>query len=144
MLAARRGGADGAAIQNLLLAEGAGVDRAQHANGMTALHIAAWWGQEDAAACLLAAGANPVIVDMRGRTAAALAEERGHDTLAAMVRPPSWSPGVHHLWPQAFHAAARQVLLAHKRAAASLAVLPRKLLLHVLQAAAIPAQAWLL
>lgn len=68
-----------------------------------------------------------------------------------------WSPATHHLWPPAFKAAARALLLALARdvgdagseggddgsaAGANLACLPAPLLLRVLQLAAAPMSTW--
>ncbi len=48
---------------------GAGADpNAVNAEGMTALHIAAWWQQTEAVRALLAAGADVHVRDPRGRT----------------------------------------------------------------------------
>lgn len=143
MLAARREGAEGEAIVGLLLAAGATVDLAQSANGWTALMIASWWGRASAAALLLAAGANLLVTDTSGRTAAALAADRGHAGLAAQLQPPGCAPALHHLWPDAFQEATRQLLLAQTRASTgpSLAALPHGLLLRVLEAAVAPAAA---
>lgn len=76
-------------LAELLLARGAEVER-QHYLGTTALHFAAAAGQLEMAALLLEHGADPGRVgrkhDAAGRTPLALARERGHDEVAALLR----------------------------------------------------------
>lgn len=68
---------------------------------------------------LLAAGATPAgAPDPSGAMAAAVAALQPGNWAAvqeAATRPPRWSPATHHLFPAAFHRAARVVLLAARR-----------------------------
>ena len=55
-------------------------------SGATPLMKAAWFGNRHAAEELLRLSANPKLKDNRGRTAAMLAFERGHDDLAKLLK----------------------------------------------------------
>ena len=69
----------------LLLASGADVNGTDDHSQQTALHQAAAWGYEDAARCLLAAGAAVNAVDHRGNTPLHLATEAGHVELRLLL-----------------------------------------------------------
>ena len=75
---------------NLLLAEGAGLERADEV-GRTALMGASFKGLDEIVVALLDAGADTRAEDVDGLDAAAWAEEGGHDAIAEMVR--SWVVG---------------------------------------------------
>ena len=77
-------------VVNLLLAEGAGLERADEV-GQTALMGASFKGVNEIVAALLDAGANARAEDADGLDAAAWAEEGGHDAIAEMER--SWVVG---------------------------------------------------
>ena len=69
----------------LLLAAGAEInDRTDF--GSTPLMNAAWYGNKEAVEELLRNGADPLLEDNKGRTAAMLAFERGHDELAKLLK----------------------------------------------------------
>jgi ankyrin repeat protein len=69
----------------LLVSAGAGInDRTD--SGATPLMNAAWYGNTLAAEELLRLGADPELRDNRGRTAAMMAFERGHDELAKLLK----------------------------------------------------------
>ena len=76
-------------MAELLLSRGAQVER-QHWMGTTALHYAALGGQADMVALLLEHGADPQRVgrkfDDAGHTALDLAEARGHEDVAKLLR----------------------------------------------------------
>ncbi len=55
-------------------------------DGTTPLMSAAWFGNREGVEALLKLGANPSLRDDRGRTAAMLAFERGHDELANLLQ----------------------------------------------------------
>ena len=55
--------------------------------GDTALHYAAATGLDRAAATLLELGANPLLVNVAGETAYAVARRRGHQTLVDLLAP---------------------------------------------------------
>jgi hypothetical protein len=69
----------------LLAANGADIN-ARSDFGSTPLMKAAWFGNNDAAVELLRLGADPTLRDNRGRTAAMMAFERGHDELAHLLK----------------------------------------------------------
>ena len=62
------------------------VEAADRATGRRPLHAAAVVGSVGAVKELLAAGANPMAVDARGRTAADLAMLAGHDDIVALLQ----------------------------------------------------------
>ena len=66
-------------LVNLYLERGASVNSTSSPPGMTPLHIASIFGNEDVCARLLDAGAIPSIKDKRGRTALAYATKMGHE-----------------------------------------------------------------
>lgn len=72
-------------VTALLIAHGADLD-AQQQGGFTALHAAAAHADDPMVRQLIDRGANPDLVNDQGRTAADLAEERGHPELAARIR----------------------------------------------------------
>ncbi|MGH3048708.1 MAG: ankyrin repeat domain-containing protein, partial [Gaiellaceae bacterium] len=58
-----------------------------HGEGVTALHVAAQSGQEEAVSALLAAGADPSLQDeLHGGTAAGWAHVGGHEELEERLR----------------------------------------------------------
>jgi ankyrin repeat protein len=68
----------------VLIAQGADVNMAQ-AGGYTALHQAAAAGLEELTGILLQAGADPAKVCDQGKTPAAYAQERHHDTVVRQL-----------------------------------------------------------
>jgi len=68
----------------LLVERGAAVNDPSD-SGLTPLMNAAWFGNLEAAKELLKQGADSSLKDQRGRTAAALAFERHHDSLAQLL-----------------------------------------------------------
>lgn len=68
-----------------LVAHGARIDERTD-SGSTPLMKAAWFGSVDAVNDLLRLGADPRLQDGRGRTAAMMAFERGHDKLAKLLK----------------------------------------------------------
>jgi uncharacterized protein len=75
-------------VSKLLVERGADVNATQ-AQGFTPLHAAAQNGDSDLAAVLLAAGADKDARLDDGRTAADVALEAGHETLAERLGGPS-------------------------------------------------------
>lgn len=78
-----------------LLAAGAEVN-ARGGNGSTPLMNAAWFGNVTAAAVLLRKGADPSLLDEKGRSAASLAKERGHAKFLELLQ--GKSPAGEGLW----------------------------------------------
>lgn len=68
-----------------LVAHGANVNERTDTGG-TPLMKGAWFGNREAVEELLKLGADPTLRDDRGRTAAMLAFERGHDDLAQLLK----------------------------------------------------------
>ena len=67
---------------------------------------------------LLAAGADPTKATLIETTPLQLAEQRGHNDCALLLRSAifePWSPDNHALFPPAFRAAVRAVLCVHNR-----------------------------
>jgi ankyrin repeat protein len=71
-------------LEELVEAEPA-LARSSLPDGQTPLHLAARFGQEDAARVLLERGADPAAVTADGRTPAELAVAAGHDDLATLL-----------------------------------------------------------
>ncbi|MGJ7530107.1 ankyrin repeat domain-containing protein [Variovorax sp. GB1P17] len=69
----------------LLIELGAPVNERNGA-GFTGLHCAAYSGNTDIVALLLAQGADPSIIDQHGKTATQIAEEEGWDELVAILK----------------------------------------------------------
>lgn len=67
-----------------LIQQGAVLD-ARDSAGRTALMLAAMQGQTATVQKLLALGANPLLLDRDGLSAAQLARQRGHDSLAELI-----------------------------------------------------------
>jgi ankyrin repeat protein len=80
-MAAQRRHAD---VCELLIARGAPPD-AQQAQGFTALHLAAYLGDEDLAILLLECGAHATVEADDGKTPADIAYLHNHDILATML-----------------------------------------------------------
>ncbi len=72
------------ALVRLLLKHGAQIDSANN-NGDTPLMDAAYLNKLDILAELLARGANPQLLNKRGRSALALARQRGHHQAVALL-----------------------------------------------------------
>lgn len=69
----------------ILIANGARINERTD-SGSTPLMRAAWFGNTEAVEELLRLGADPTLQDIRGRTAAMMAFERGHDELAQLLK----------------------------------------------------------
>ena len=72
-------------IVKLLLEKGADAD-AQQQGGFTALHAAAMNGDAPMVEALLKAGANPRLQTDDGKTTAEMAQDKGHESVAALLR----------------------------------------------------------
>jgi hypothetical protein len=72
-------------IVRILLDKGARVDERDKWDE-TALHLASYWAYADIVALLLSRGANPAVENKYGKTALIIAEEKGNDTIASMLR----------------------------------------------------------
>ncbi|PSC73519.1 trans-2-enoyl-mitochondrial [Micractinium conductrix] len=122
-------------------------------DGGTALDLAVRCGTAEAVRQLLVLGA----ADVTTICGMLPPGEFMHARVLHIARGSVWSPATHHLWPPAFKAAARALLLALARdvgdagseggddgsaAGANLACLPAPLLLRVLQLAAAPMSTW--
>ena len=70
---------------DLLVANGAKINQRTD-DGGTPLMSAAWFGNKEAVDRLLKLGADATLYNNRGRTAAMLAFERGHDELAKLLK----------------------------------------------------------
>ncbi len=70
----------------LLLERGADPNLADFERGWTSLHDAAFWGKPDVADLLLDKGADVNARDKQGRTPLALANEKGHQAVAEVLR----------------------------------------------------------
>ena len=76
---------NGAEIVHLMLAAGADAN-ARQSGGFVALHAAAQKGDARMARDLLEHGADPSLATDDGRTALSIAEEQGHEDVAALLR----------------------------------------------------------
>jgi uncharacterized protein len=82
MYASRRSFNETAAF---LLNNGADVNVKNRKKGMTALMLAAGWGNTELVQLLLAKGANAALQDNFGTTAADFARKRGHSAIVDML-----------------------------------------------------------
>ena len=75
-----------AAVVELLLSRGAGLNAPDSSTGATPLFNAASWGRDEVVEVLLAKGADPTLKNKAGQTALAAAEENRHVEIASKLR----------------------------------------------------------